>query len=326
MNFRIVALVAAGFILGASASAGLLHFFQGSSASTEPNELHLGAAEFVNPLLDCPAASSVRPARQAELEEEVQELIDRKKSEGDVDEVSVYFRDMNNGPSFGINTSLHFSTASLLKVPVMISYFKRLEVRPGLFDERIVYDKGKHDIPNLTQTMDPPEPLLPGQAYPVSNLVHRMIAVSDNIAASMLLNYMTDLDVIKTLKEMGVKMILKDDDMWITVRDYASIFRILFNATYLGKASSNRALEMLSKSRMTAGLPAGVSSEVVVAHKFGERTINGKSQFHDCGVVYYPGRPYLVCVMTRGRAYPPLVKTVAEISKMVFAKVSQKNW
>lgn len=326
MNHRILAFVAASFVMGGLCTAGALSFFESGSKNggeTEPNELHLGVTDLVNPLLDCPAASEVEPPKQAQLESEVAEFIAQKKASGEIEEVSVYFRDMNNGPAFGLNTRIQFSTASLLKVPVMISYFKRLETRPGLFDEHIIYDKSKHDIPNLTQTMDPPAPLLPGVAYTVGNLVERMISVSDNSAAAMLLAHMSDLDVLKTLNEMGVKMQLQKDDMWITVRDYASIFRILFNATYLGKYSSNRALHLLAKSRMSAGLPAGVPPETVVAHKFGERTIGPISQFHDCGIVYYPGRPYLLCVMTRGRAYPPLVKTVAEISKMVYEKVKQ---
>ena len=54
-------------------------------------------------------------------------------------------------------------------------------------------------------------------------------------------------------------------------------------------------------------VPAGT----VIAHKFGEwgreRPEGFEQQFHDCGIVYRPGRPYLACVMTRGRSLPTLV-------------------
>ena len=299
----------------------------GSSREMEvEREVHLGVSDFVNPLLDCPASSAATPPSQAALENEISDYVSRKTKTLDVREIAVYFRDLNNGPAFGISPRSKFSTASLLKVPVMIGVFKRTETRPGLLDERVVYDRSLHDIPNLTQTVDPPEPLVPGKSYSVRELIERMIILSDNAASAMLISYLPDIDVVKVLQEMGVKMEVREDDVSITVRSYASVFRILYNATYLNKAMSNKALSLLARSRLRVGLPAGAPEDVPVAHKFGERTIGTVSQFHDCGIVYHPQRPYLLCVMTRGRSYPPLVKTVAEVSRMVFEKVNHGPW
>jgi hypothetical protein len=53
------------------------------------------------------------------------------------------------------------------------------------------------------------------------------------------------------------------------------------------------------------GLKAGIPANIELAHKFGERGIIGmngreQKQLHDCGIIYYPKHPYILCIMTRG--------------------------
>src|SRR5205085_892290 len=57
----------------------------------------------------------------------------------------------------------------------------------------------------------------------------------------------------------------------ISLKDYSSVFRILYNASYLNHDSSENALSLLSQSTFKNALVAGVPAETVVAHKFGER-------------------------------------------------------
>ena len=71
-------------------------------------------------------------------------------------------------------------------------------------------------------------------------------------------------------------------------------------------------------------------SDIQIAHKFGERGIArvGKpeqKQLHDCGIVYYPKRPYLLCVMTRGEDFDKQARIIQDISKIVYTKVHQFN-
>jgi hypothetical protein len=63
---------------------------------------------------------------------------------------------------------------------------------------------------------------------------------------------------------------------------------------------------------------------VKVAHKYGERGIYEDTQLtgielHDCGIVYAPGSPYYLCVMTRGKDTSKLAKVIASISAAVYA-------
>jgi beta-lactamase class A len=67
-----------------------------------------------------------------------------------------------------------------------------------------------------------------------------------------------------------------------------------------------------------AGVPAGIS----VANKFGERELaDGTRQLHDCGIVYHPERPYVLCVMTKGASFEQLSRTVADVSQLVYREI-----
>ena len=64
-----------------------------------------------------------------------------------------------------------------------------------------------------------------------------------------------------------------------------------------------------------------------VVHKFGERSLgpNGETkQLHDCGIVYYPNHPYLLCIMTRGTSFEPLRKTIAGTSQLFYAELDSQ--
>jgi hypothetical protein len=49
------------------------------------------------------------------------------------------------------------------------------------------------------------------------------------------------------------------------------------------------------------------------------------NQLHDCGIIYYPGNPYLLCVMTRGTDWSALEKTIQTISAMTYKEVDSRK-
>jgi beta-lactamase class A len=140
-------------------------------------------------------------------------------------------------------------------------------------------------------------------------------------------------DLHHTFTDLGIlfpQVVSWNFDNNLKIVDYAAFFRVLFNASYLTKESSQKALELLTHTDFTGGLVAWVSnSDILVAHKFGERGIIGangieEKQLHDCWIVYYPDRPYILCVMTRGLDWSKLQQTIADISKMVYEEVASK--
>jgi beta-lactamase class A len=107
---------------------------------------------------------------------------------------------------------------------------------------------------------------------------------------------------------------------------YPCIFfiRVLYNASYLSREMSEKALDYLLASDYKDGLVAGLPPGTQVAHKFGEYEREDMNQLHDCGIVYYPRHPYILSVMTRGSDKQMMADTIAEISRLIYEEVDGK--
>ena len=302
------ALVAFGYAVGALSVHG----------EQEPVESEIrrpSAYAFINPLLECDAAGNLsvefRPSRQA-----VEQVIDAHKQAKDVTDVAVYFRDLNNGPWFGIQEKMPFAASSMLKVAHLMAVYKHAEDDPTLLKRAVAYTHAYHTEP---QTIQASEQLRVGTTYTVEELVRRLIVYSDNEALYLLQDKVPEADAEPVYKDLGIDFTVSNE---ISVRNYSSLFRILFNASYLDRAWSERALKLISEVEYKGGLRKGVPSSIPVAHKFGERALaNPLSQLHDCGIVYYPARPYLLCVMTRGTDMGRMEATIAHVSGVVYEDI-----
>ncbi len=47
-------------------------------------------------------------------------------------------------------------------------------------------------------------------------------------------------------------------------------------------------------------------------------------QLHDCGIVYYPEHPYVLCLMTRGYNWDKLKEVLHQASNIVYQAVEQQ--
>ncbi len=275
---------------------------------------------YISPLLDYQEAQETSQKQIVDLKVKIIDYILEQKNKSGVEHVSVYFRDLNNGPWFGIDEKEGFSPASLLKVPILIGLLKMTEKNPSLLQKEIVFNPINDGV---TQVVSPSQIMVAGQKYNNWNLIERMILYSDNQAKNMLLYEFKNEDMEEVYKDLGISPPTPErPEDFMNVKEYASFFRILYNASYLSKQMSNKALELLSKVDYRDGLSGGVPSGTTVAHKFGEREFGNLLQLHDCGIVYTQSKPYLLCIMTRGRDWRNLSKTIQTISKMVYQAVS----
>ncbi len=156
------------------------------------------------------------------------------------------------------------------------------------------------------------------------------IVYSDNYAYFTLLKYINlerpggTAFVLETMQELGVIDPRSPEEETVTVRNYSSLFRLLYNASYLSADDSEEVLTWLAHSSFSAGLQAGVPRGTIVASKFGEREVSGDKRLHDCGIVYYPGNPYTLCVMTQGSDWASLKAVISDISAMVYREVDSR--
>lgn len=272
---------------------------------------------FTNPLLDCDLADFSSSQNLDKLKSIVQKQIDIIENKSEASFVSVYIRNLNNGPWMGVDEKEYFSPASLIKVPLMITYYKLAETDPTILLKKI-----KHigNTSPYNQDITPQVTLTLNQEYTVDELIDHMITYSDNQSFDLLVANTDPQNIFKTYSDLGVdisKSIRDPAGDILTVRDYASFFRVLFNSSYLSRTMSEKALNLLSQVKFDQGLRAGVPVNITVSHKFGERsfTSTGQRQLHDCGIIYYPNHPYLVCIMTRGKDFNSLASAIKQITQ-----------
>jgi beta-lactamase class A len=284
---------------------------------------------FIDPLLACDVSSKKQATEFIPLKIAIQSVIDGKVNAGKAGIVSVYF-DTRDGNWLDINPGEKFSPASLLKVPTAIAYFEEAESNPALLQQKLFYD-GSSDL-NSLEYFKSAETIKPNQSYTVEDLLSRMLGYSDNNASDLLIRNMNIPILNEVYGDLGVVLPKNNGTEisdYITVKQYANFFRILYNASYLNREMSEKALSFLALANFSQGLKAGIPAGVVIAQKFGERDFTddtGKSvqkELHDCGIIYYPGHPYLLCVMTKGTDFDGLAGTISDISSTVYKYIDQ---
>lgn len=285
-----------------------------------------GAYRLINPLLDTDPTMPPDTVRaMTSFRGIVEEAARAAEGKGLADEVSVYFRALGDGAWFSVGDTELFSGGSLLKVPILIAALKLAEHDPQFLSRKV-----RVEVPadaNQPAFYKPREEAQNGREYAIEELLRLMIVHSDNRATLALDGYLDPGLVNDVMRDLGVGF--HTGDMVggnVSVLSYAGFFRVLYNASYLGREMSEKALEYLSQADFPQGLQAGIPPGVPAAQKFGEFGIaGGKVQLHDCGIVYHPSRPYILCVMTRGGAQPNQAGVIAEISRLVFGEVDRRS-
>lgn len=317
--FKVVVIFIFGIILGFLAGQN----FRQPDLSDQPDLLRLNGYKFTNPLLDIEPKRYIGAKEFSSLEDQLQNYIDDQKTKGNLKQGSLYFRDLKNGPWLAINEKEPFSPASLLKLPVMIAYLKQAEQDKTLLSRQV---KNEGVMEGTTPAFKQSETLEKGKTYTIEQLIEQMITQSDNTALSLLEKNIDNSLIDKVTLDLGMTTATdQTPEDFLTVKEYASLYRVLYNSSYLNREMSEKALEILSKSVFQQGIRGRMPDNVAVAHKFGERDLgDGIKQLHDCGIVYYPNHPYLFCIMTRGYDYQKLAAVIQDISHQVFQEISQR--
>ena len=197
--------------------------------------------KYINPLLECDTTESHFKTLEP-LQEKVATYITSQIASKKTIVTGVYYRELNTGAWFGVDIPTAFAPASLLKIPLMMAYFKLAETNPQILNQELVYT-GKEAQEALNQDFGPQTALEINKKYSILELIKYMISDSNNLAYIMLFNNINTADVERTYKDLGVTLEEQnamDRINIITPRKYAKFFRILYNASYLTKNYSEK--------------------------------------------------------------------------------------
>ncbi|MDQ5950963.1 MAG: beta-lactamase class [Patescibacteria group bacterium] len=312
----IVVTFALGFLFSTTLLPSLASSTQKEQISAEHRE---SGYVFINPLLECEYNNNQGNIKLKALKDEVEKVVSSKADQ----DISLYYRDLLNGPWYGYDENETFSPQSLLKLPIILAYFKIADENPNILNEEIEYKE------ILDSNLPVSYSLELGKRYTVDSLIQRTIQQSDNVAFTLLVDHLPLKFVEKVHDDLNIPYPKEGTPTdFISVRSYSSIFRVLYNASYLSRRNSEYLLELLSKSDFPDGLVAGVPKSVPVSHKFGIKNPSEEhpeSQLHDCGVVYHPDHPYLLCIMTKANNQNEQIKTIEELSNTVYKVISSEE-
>lgn len=298
-------------------------------AATVPNPLRLTGYQYISPLITCNFGQVKMFTQSQPIVENLDAVVSQDEQAGDITDASVYFNDLTSGQWASVNGKDKYYPASLGKVPIMIAYYEMAESSSSLLQAEGSYPTGLPNL-NLQQEIPPANAIIPGQNYTVEQLIEYMIKYSDNNAAATL-TAMADPDNIASVySDLQVPLtsnVTASTSDIMTVGQYATLFKTLYNATYLSRDFSEEALRLMTETTFTQGIVAGVPSSTVVSHKYGlvsytDNNVPEQWELHDCGIVYAPGHPYLLCVMTKGTtSIVAQEKTIADISAVAYKEV-----
>lgn len=215
--------------------------------------------------------------------------------------VSIYFEYLPTGANISINKDEKIWPASLIKIPVAMAALKKVENGKWKLDnELVIMDEDKDDAYGELYKEQT------GTTHTIEEFLKESLINSDNTAHFVLLrnidndeleNVYVHLgfdDVIDSLKKAPKKDAAEDNR--ITAKRYTIFFRSLYNATFLSPLYSQMFLDILEhapKELLSKGLPQNVK----FVHKTGVRI--DEAVRADSGIVYVPGRPYLITVMVQ---------------------------
>ena len=213
-------------------------------------------------------------------------------------EPSVYVWNYDNGNFADINASKVYSTASIIKIPVLIELFKSIEAGQISLDEKIPLteyfrSEGSGSLQFKAQNSE----------WTIDELANLMITESDNSATNMIMAKVGSMtDVNQAIRDWGLKNTevhawLPDLDGYnhSSARELAQmLYNIDTNEEFLSENSRNHMLNYMGHVHNNRLIHAGLPDGSIFLHKTGDI---GK-MLGDAGIVITPnGSKYIVVIL-----------------------------
>ena len=268
-----------------------------------------------------PARAITTPPPFAKLRSELHRLVSSFRGSS-----AVQILDLSTNLSVGYNAGESMPAASTIKVPVMVEVFRQLEA--GKFDlQRRVELLPRDKDYGSGELCDEPA----GSTYPVSELLAKMIDISDNTATNMLIRLVGLRSINRTMYNLGLERTHLTQDVRTSnysVRqslrtspaDMVRLLSLMARRKLVDEWSSNQMISILEDDQINTLLPAALPDDVPIAHKTGSffDTLN------DVGIVYADEAPYVIAVMTTHLPSLDIGRTfIRSLSKLTFAHEGQ---
>ena len=273
--------------------------------------------KFTHPLLltDVSGCENDLSDKFKDIQSLLNTLINEEKSSGKIANASVYLSDF--GQSIVINDDEINHPASMMKIPVLITYLRESENNPGLLEKKLFLSRTL----NERKILFPDEMIKPGKDYTIRELLFRTIVYSDNNADYLLFDNMQKEIFLSLFHDLELPIPGDNTYYACRVSEISKFLRMLYNSSFILSEDADYALSLLAKCRFKEGLVKELPNDVLVAHKFGEFGMGDSYELHETGIVYCDNQPFLITIMTKGNNIKTLPGIISKISKTVFDKI-----
>ncbi len=235
------------------------------------------------------------------------------------DPVGMYFEYLPSGVSIGIQEKDDYVLASLLKVPLVMGVYDEINKGTIKRDQILTVTEGDidKDFGDFWKKGV-------GTKITVEEAIRLVLIDSDNTSKNLLLHLIGPEKLDQVFDYLDIPKDSEENGPVVTPKNYSSILRSLYLASYLPVEMSNEILTLMTQSHFSDKVVAGVPSGVKVAHKIGVYEMpdnDDREVYTDCGIVYVPKRPYILCLMSKS-SEKMANKHFSEISKIIYNNVS----
>lgn len=230
--------------------------------------------------------------------------------------VGFYYKNLITGDTLEFQKDLQLQAASVIKIPILIEVFSRLETGSLEKSETFtIHDKDK--LPSCGALTYMHE----GLQVTLEDLYTLMIILSDNTATNLLIKRLGMESINKTMQSLGLRQTkinrllfdaeqsAKGIENTISTGEIALLLEKMYRGELISPKASAEMLTILKKQRLNGKIPFLVPKNIAIAHKTGEDS----GITHDVAVVYAQ-QPFIVCFCGNEVNVPEYERVMQEVT------------
>lgn len=235
------------------------------------------------------------------LEDARQEIEDY--AEDNEGTAGVYVQDLKGGWGYGVNPDETFFGASVMKIPLMVAVFRKIDEGEFSLNDSFATESG--DWAGGAGWLQWEET---GTSHTVEDYLWMMMTQSDNVATNALLRlvggpaYVNEVagsldapDTFLYQKVTSERAAVPALDNRTTARDMASILGKVYTGEAASPESSQKIVEIMHQNDLQSSIKDGLPEDVEAAKKGGWLY----KVYDEAGIVWHEDRPYVVAIFSK---------------------------
>jgi len=217
--------------------------------------------------------------------------------------------DLASNQRVDLDATSSMDAASVNKLEILAALYHQVELGRLSLDQTV--RTGADDIQDYGTGVIRYQPV--GTTYTLNDLARLLVEQSDNTASFMLAQIVGLPTVDALVQQWGLPQ-TRVGELTSSAHDAATLMALLYHGRLANPAHTKQMVEYLSHTAWNDRIPAGVPASVTVAHKIG----NQVNVVNDVGIVYLPGRPYVLSIFSADVNEDQAVGVEQAISRTVY--------